>query len=553
MSKPFFLNRPSLYYKPGIYRWLLLLALLCMAFIYNYYEIVQMRPCGIHVWRQADCLSLAMGYYQGDMNFFKPVMHNLQSDGLTTGLTAGEFPVLYYLIAVLWKLFGYHEWIYRAVVILISFIGLYSLYRLMERILKDSAWAVMFSMLVFTSPIIVYYSNNFLTNIPAWSFAIAGTYLFYRFADEKKARYLWFSMALFALSGLLKVSSLIPFLVIGFMYITESTGMIRYRKDHKIFDRPLKQMLPFMAAIAAILSWYIYAYYFNATHGGKYTFNHIWPVWEIPAAKVSQIWRDFRMFLVHQIYGMPALIFTGLSLLTVTIMSFFGKFRWPLLLLLYLLAAGTVMYFLLWYQAFDVHDYYMIDLTFLFIGAAAAFFWFMKDRLNKVFSHWLTRLVFAGLLVYGIFYENNNIETRLFFGKRAENVQKRYMSGHELGIWWYLGNHYNIYIRPFSTMEAYNRSIGIKPEDKVVVTPDGSINISLALMTQYGWTDFGSPLLPPAERLAKLKEMGARYLFVADPALYEQGYLGAFTSRKAGHYEGVDIYDLTASGPETVE
>jgi hypothetical protein len=259
---------------------------------------------------------------------------------------------------------------------------------------------------------------------------------------------------------------------------------------------------------------------------------------------MGSIWNDFNRFLIRQLFSLPVLIFSGLSLLTITVAPFFKKKFLPLTIVTYILLLGTGAYFLLWYQAFNVHDYYMIDLLLLFVAVGCGFLFFMKERFFKVFHHWSFRMVFAGLLIYTLFYANNNIETRTFWGKRAENVQLRYMTPHELGMWWYLGNYYNLYQKPFSSIESYNRSIGIRPEDKVVVIPDMTINVSLALMNQRGWNDFGSPLLPPPERIRMIKAMGASYLFIVDPEFLKQEYLQPYLTKKIGSYQGVDIYDI---------
>jgi hypothetical protein len=75
-----------------------------------------MRPSSVHQWRQAACLSLADNYYEGNWNLFEPSMHIQFSDNGTSGKSAGEFPLLYYIVAILWKIFGKHEFIFRLLI-----------------------------------------------------------------------------------------------------------------------------------------------------------------------------------------------------------------------------------------------------------------------------------------------------------------------------------------------------------------------------------------------------------------------------------------------------
>ena len=110
------------------------------AFIYQFDDILFMRPQSVHQWRQCDCLSFALNYYNEDVNFFTPQLHFLAGDG--TGKTVSDCPLIYYSVAQLWKVFGYHEFIYRLLVLIICFVGLLLLMRVIEDILKDSFIAI---------------------------------------------------------------------------------------------------------------------------------------------------------------------------------------------------------------------------------------------------------------------------------------------------------------------------------------------------------------------------------------------------------------------------
>ena len=107
-----------------------LVILASMSLAYSYQEILFKRPQSVHYWRQADCASLALNYYQHGMNFFEPQTHNLTSNGGKSGNTCtSEVPLLYYSVAVLYHLFGYHEYIYRLLNTLLFFTGLFGLRR----------------------------------------------------------------------------------------------------------------------------------------------------------------------------------------------------------------------------------------------------------------------------------------------------------------------------------------------------------------------------------------------------------------------------------------
>ena len=77
-----------------------------------YSSIMNEGPLNTHIWRQADCLSITKKYYDG-APFLEPQMHLLFGDEKTSGRSAGEFPILYYSVAQIWKVFGVSYFAFR--------------------------------------------------------------------------------------------------------------------------------------------------------------------------------------------------------------------------------------------------------------------------------------------------------------------------------------------------------------------------------------------------------------------------------------------------------
>ena len=92
---------------------LFLLLLFVTAYYYDYQSILFKPSQSIHQWRQTDGISIARNFFLEGMEFFKPTTHNLTSDNGTTGFAAtSETPFLNYFIAILYKLFGYNEYLF---------------------------------------------------------------------------------------------------------------------------------------------------------------------------------------------------------------------------------------------------------------------------------------------------------------------------------------------------------------------------------------------------------------------------------------------------------
>ncbi len=161
--------------------------LLLLAVLYNYPSILLKRPQSVHHWRQSDCASITLMYSQTGMHFFEPQTHNLTAAGNTSGYNAtSEVPLQYYFIATLYKIFGYHDFIYRLVNTLIFLLGLFYLFKTCYALFDDFFWSSAIALFFFTSPVLVFYGNNFLSDTSALAFALIAWHYFFRYYQEKK-------------------------------------------------------------------------------------------------------------------------------------------------------------------------------------------------------------------------------------------------------------------------------------------------------------------------------------------------------------------------------
>jgi hypothetical protein len=543
-AMPILLNNNKIYYNPKIYPWIFLFAFIGICLYYHFIEITALRPSGFHVWRQCDCLSVALNYYQNGMDFFRPSIHNLLADGCTSGYSASEFPLIYFFVALLWKIFGYHEYIFRLVVLFIVFFGFRALYRSLEDILHDSFFAAGLALLIYTSPIIVYYSNNFLSNMPAFSFAIIGCHYSWRFIQHGRNKVLWVAAFFFLLAGLLKVSALLSFFLLMFIFLADSTGLIKFKAGNRIFRQPLKQLIPFLVVIILIATWYLYAMWFNQHHNGYATLLGLFPIWEADAASVNRIWDSFVTFLLRQEFSMAMLLVSLAVFVTMLFLGLFKKINRKLILLLIILLIATLAYFLMWFQAFDIHDYYMIDFIMVIILLYTIFFNYLKTQLPKISGHFIFRIVFIAFLVYNAKYVHNNLHLRLFCERCPTEQYVRYTTPYEVGCWWWFSNFNTKNSGQFHYISPYLDSIGVAKDDKVISLPDISPNVSLALMNRTGWSGYGLTDLSGEARIDSMKKWGARYLFISDSSEFRETYLTKYTANKVGTYKNVNIYKL---------
>ena len=97
--------------------------------------------------------------------------------------------------------------------------------------------------------------------------------------------------------------------------------------------------------------------------------------------------------------------------------------------------------------------------------------------------------------------------------------------------------------RDLLTMEKYNRSIGMKKEDLVIVYPDFSFNIALFKLNQKGWSSFDNPEFKPEVVEAHIGH-GAKYLIINRFELPDLPQLAPYMQDSIGTYNSYTVYKL---------
>ncbi len=519
-----FLKRPNV---------LFILAFLLISLAYNYIHIFQLGPRSLHIWRQSDCLSITLNYYQHGMNFFEPEIHNLIADDNTSGKTIGEFPLLYYSVAGLWKLFGVHEWIFRFVGLLFVFWGLFSLFKTTNCFLKDTFWALWIPLILFTSPVFADYGVSFLTNVPAFSLVLVAFRYVQLYYEKNKISLLYFAMLFFALAGLLKTSSLISFFFLVVVFFGERIPWFNKGKVY-LFKRATV-LIPMFLVLFLVFAWYYYAEWFNGIHNGHYTFNHLWPIWELSKEKIHEYFVTIGKLTVHLVFNVYTLVLFLIMFLTILITprKNIGFFYFGSIILL----GGSLLYSLFWFQALNFHDYYYIDLLFLLIFIPFSFLVFLKNNYEKFLHSIVVKVIFAVILIFNVYYTSEMLELRYF---PKEGKAYSVIPAEPILLFRWIDGNFSRKYKALDEIKPYFEKIGIKQDDRVISVPDGSFNVTLYLMNQAGWTEYGMDKANLQRYIAR----GAKYLVINDTTITDQDYLKPYLSNKIGTYKNVEIFKL---------
>lgn len=512
----------------------ILIGILIFSVVY-YDSVLDKPPLNMHVWRQADCLSITKKYQEG-ASFLEPEMHCQLADNLQSGKSAGEFPLLYYINGKIWNITGESFFTYRVFYLLILIAGLVCFYLSLMLIFQNVFWSVLITLLLYTSPAYVFYSVSFLTDAPAFSFVLIAIYFYLRYFIKKSNVALVLATLFFTIAGLIKISSLIIYGFFVFIYIIELIPAIKTLGKTQLYNHKIKEGLALLVTLVAVFFWVSYAVNYNELHGFKYTFNDIAPIWELN--DYSSLLDGMKNTNSHIFYS-RAMLFT---LLFLFIINLFTVKKIPIFVYTanIVITIGAVIYFLLWGPLFGVHDYYYLPFLSAVIGIIISFVYFFKQNNKELFSNLIIKVFGISFLMFNFIYCTSVIKLKTF--SESDDYLAVGNSGLSILLNWSNSNLKEKWHK-FYKMRDYLNVIGVKENDKVISINDESFNVSLYLMNRDGWTNYLN--YNKQEDISVLIKNGAKYLFIIDDSSLEKDYIKPFTQQQIGYYEGVKIFKLT--------
>jgi hypothetical protein len=354
--------------------------MIAVCWIADVHHTLFLQPSSIHIWRQSDSASQFRNYYQNDIDFFRPQLHNLYGKD---GRQVSEFPLTYYLAGKMARVFGFSEAWLRGLHLFLAMISLFLIWRMGCFLIRDEWLAMLPPLLLLTSPLFFYYAVNFLPNVPAIAMALIGW--FFVFSLLKEGNWInWFwATSFMALAAIIRPSEGIHFvaacLLVGAWFLFGRSG----RQYVEIETRKIRWLLPMSILLFSVIvaSWIFYAKYFNDLYKNRMSLLGIYPIWGMDKKAILWTWE-----VLKSIWG-PAFASPLISISTVLALLglLFNKdsYREPLFWATALLFGGTSAYFLLWFNAFTVHDYYLLTTLAFPLFIWTSFFKVYRPKFDK--------------------------------------------------------------------------------------------------------------------------------------------------------------------------
>jgi hypothetical protein len=490
---------------------------------FKFYETINLPPQSTDLWRQADCYSIALNYYQNGYKFFHPQVHFLFTQN---GYAAGEFPLIYFISAILFKLFGVHYFLFKGLNLLIFFTGLYFLFKLAYRFANEVFSPLIICVLYFCTPVIFFYANNFLSDVSALSFNIIGFYYFIGFIDTSKNKKLISAALCFALAGLLKASASILVVAILSAIIFElifNKGISKY--NHLIFKEKFKLITSFGFSLMLIIAWYVYAIHFNKSNKTVFFGTKAmkgWPLWENNFNEILETINNFSSIHVELLSSVNICLF----IFCILMITLFRKKIDPVFLKIWMfLFLGLIMFVVYFWKGFQDQQYYLVNLIILPLLSVLLSLNSIKEcsKFEKLKAYIFT-IVFVSTL-YVIYTGKNMYKCYYKGGWRHQKLPEVYYE---------------------KNIEEKLSAFGITKSSKIISIDDGTPNGTLAMLNRRGWSSYGfdkNKNFKNEEFDAKIT-MGASFLILNDTNFLKNIVIKNYTQKPIGNYKNLYCYQL---------
>lgn len=465
-------------------------------------------PSGIHFTRQTDSLSFVANFAAG-APFTEPEVYNLNS---IEGRSGAEFPLLYWVSAQAWKLFGEQEWLLRLFTALLCMSGLFALLRITQRFVTDAfmAWAI--AALTIASPILFYYLPNFLPDASALGCALLGWAAFFRYWMDERPRSAYVAVFWFTLSGLLKITYFIhPIAALSSLVLI---GWMDGVRTGHLLKRHAVLIIGLALGAAATAGWNLYAIAYNTAYKNYYFLVESRPIWKMDRAAIAQVWEYMTEFwFKHYYFGHFTRLFWVLLLVSLVFMKHGAR---RLQAVAWFSALGGLAYAALFFKQFRDHDYYfMVFIPIVGLNLINAFVT-LKNRFGSVVYGPIAKVFMYLFLTVGLW------QLDLVDRYRKVEMERRFDDTSAL----------------YSSVREALDQAGISRDARMLVVADPTENGSLYFLRRKGWTVGDASAF--TDELAEIYRVsGAEYL-VCSPGIHPPSSI----QKQLLSLNGVNVYVL---------
>lgn len=317
---------------------------------------LDLPPFGMHQGAQADRACIAFNYFSESWNFFLP---RVMEDRNANGIVGLEFPIIQYITAIFYKLFGFHNQTYRLVVGIIVFFGHFAAWKIISQFAQNTIHRIAILGLWVLSPLMCFYTFNYLPDLPSMAFSIISYAFFFKFYYEKKSKFYYLFLIFIGLSSLVKITNLIHLIAVVAIMLFKNrfaTKKMEYSKTNMWIS-----IIP----ILFVLTWYKYANYLTHQTNNFHFLQSIHP-----PSNLAEFFENSRFAINTWIDSLYPRLYLCILLIFYLITIIVSRKKMTLIGILSIITLlGYLSVFTLFNKQFKYHDYYqtLFYSIFLFI------------------------------------------------------------------------------------------------------------------------------------------------------------------------------------------
>ena len=482
-------------------------------------EILFAGPRGIHFIRQTDSLSFASVYYLFGNPFWEPGILDLNT-APDNGASAGEFPILYYLTAMCYHLFGKHYFFLKSMNLGCVIIGHVLLARACMPWLGSALRALMFSLWMFSSSVVIYYACNYLPDAAAYGLILSGWSLFWIHRQTSPRKALAWAIALFTLAGLLKVTTSMHLIAFMLMVFIQPGGSNAWREHVKANRTKISCWV--LVGLLLVGAWQLYAIRYNALHHSRYFLTWTEPLWNMHPEVVSETWTAMTQYWWSG-YHHPT-TWHVLLIMVIVLLPLSRHVDRELITLAAVLIVAGLGYAVLFFNKFRDHDYYFLTIAPALIVLALTTLVALHRRTTDRVVSLGTTIGLGAMTVAGLSFGDLNLSRRHHtlpdqFNKAATLIA--------------------------DIDESTLSSIPISRHDKIIVVGDRTPCGVLLHLDRMGWAIQETP--PPSTTTLSAALLGAQYALCIDATPVPE-WLSGDTILKKPHWSVIRLRSQATHG-----
>jgi len=207
-------------------------------------------------WRETSTAMIAQNFYRGHWNILYP---EVDWGGPGPNYQGREFQTVTYIAALLYNIFGQHEWVARSVTIAFGLWGIFSLYQLVRRV-WDEERALVSAGLMSVLPGAVFLDRSFLPDPAMVASVITSLWMLVAYCQTAKMYYLVLS----AFIGCLGILTKLPGIITGLPAIYAIYAMLGRQALAPQRLRPL--LVAAISISIAVSGYYLWARHLSLTY-----------------------------------------------------------------------------------------------------------------------------------------------------------------------------------------------------------------------------------------------------------------------------------------------